>query len=238
MDVLAGHGVNRLSLGVQSFSPSKLQSLDRQHTIEDVTRAIALARPAFPLLSLDLIFAAPGESPDTWQYDLDMAMASHVDHLSTYGLTIEQGTLFWNRRQKGLFSEIDDRTQRSMYEAAIDSLTLAGWEHYEVSNFAGPGCRCRHNETYWLGEAYYAAGPGAARYIDHRRESNHRSTTTYIRRVLNGQSPVAETEFVGPEDQAREKLIFGLRRLEGIDLSAFEATTGYGVAALAGGCLR
>ena len=81
-----------------------------------------------------------------------------------------------------------------------------------------PAFSCRHNETYWRGNAFYAAGPGGTAYVDHRRESNHRSTTTYIRRVMNGQSPVVETEVVGSEDQAREKLIFGLRRLEGIQV--------------------
>ena len=102
-----------------------------------------------------------------------------------------------------------------MYELAIDTLTAAGYEHYEVSNFARPGHRCRHNENYWLGGEYFAAGPGASRFIAGRRETNHRSTTTYIQPLLSGESPVAESEQLGPEDSARERLVFALRRLEG-----------------------
>ena len=106
--------------------------------------------------------------------------------------------------------------QRDMYALAIDRLTAAGFEHYEVSNFARPGCRSRHNETYWSGDGYFAAGPGAARYVGGVRETNHRSTTTYLQRVLAGESPVAERESLSPEAQARELLVFGLRRIEGV----------------------
>src|SRR5438046_2488810 len=121
-----------------------------------------------------------------------------------------------------------------MNELAIDTLTTAGYEHYEVSNFARPGHRCRHNENYWLGSSYFAAGPGASRFISGRRETNHKSTTTYIHRVLTGQSPVAESEQLGPEDSARERLVFSLRRLEGIDPAAFAASTGFTIDDLIG----
>jgi oxygen-independent coproporphyrinogen-3 oxidase len=121
-----------------------------------------------------------------------------------------------------------------MYELAIDTLTAAGYEHYEVSNFARPAHRCRHNENYWLGGQYFAAGPGAARFLAGRRETNHRSTTTYISRVLAGRSPVAESEQLGPEDAARERLVFALRRLEGIDLPSFAASTGFDARQLGG----
>ena len=114
-----------------------------------------------------------------------------------------------------------------MYETAIDTLTAANFEHYEVSNFAKPRHFCRHNETYWLGGEYYAAGPGAARYINGRRQMNHRSTTTYIKRVLAGKSPVAETETLDSEGAARERLVFGLRRLNGVDRACFASTTGF-----------
>lgn len=112
-----------------------------------------------------------------------------------------------------------------MYVAAINTLRAAGFEHYEVSNFALPGHRCRHNESYWLGHSYFAVGPGAARYVNGRREMNHRSTTTYLKRVLAGQSPVAESETLDPEDRAREALVFSLRRLEGISRDDFAART-------------
>jgi oxygen-independent coproporphyrinogen III oxidase len=108
-----------------------------------------------------------------------------------------------------------------MYEMAIDTLSGAGFEHYEVSNFARPGHRCRHNEVYWKGQSYYAAGPGAARYVDGWREMNHRSTVTWMRRLMQGESPVAERERLEGDERARERLVFGLRRLEGIELARF-----------------
>jgi len=125
-----------------------------------------------------------------------------------------------------------------MYLAAIDALARAGFEHYEVSNFARPGHRCRHNEVYWAGDGYFAAGPGAARYIDGRRETNHRSTMTWLKRVMAGESPVAEQEMLGAEDRAREMLVLGLRRLAGVDRAPFAARTGFDVDELGGPELR
>ena len=121
-----------------------------------------------------------------------------------------------------------------MYLAAIDTLAAAGFEHYEVSNFARPGRRCRHNEVYWAGEEYFAAGPGAARYLEGRREINHRSTTTWLKRVLAGESPVAESETLSSEDRAREGLVLALRRREGIAREAFAARFGFSIESLAG----
>jgi oxygen-independent coproporphyrinogen-3 oxidase len=132
---------------------------------------------------------------------------------------------------------VDEEIERQMYEVAIDMLNAAGFDHYEVSNFAKPGHRCRHNENYWLGGQYFAAGPGAARFVGGVRQTNHRSTTTYINRVLSDQSPVAETEQLAPEDAARERLVFALRRLEGIDTQQFAAATGFSVESLGGEAL-
>jgi oxygen-independent coproporphyrinogen-3 oxidase len=132
---------------------------------------------------------------------------------------------------------LDDELERMLYDTAIDTLAAAGLEHYEVSNFARRGRRCRHNATYWAAESYFAAGPGAARYVDGRRETNHRSTTTYIQRVLTGQSPVAESETLSPEDRAREMLVLGLRRMAGIDVAELFRRTGCRIEDLAGAAL-
>jgi oxygen-independent coproporphyrinogen-3 oxidase len=147
--------------------------------------------------------------------------------VSTYGLTFENGTTFWSRRAQGELVECDEELQRDMYALAIDQLTAAGFEHYEVSNFAKPGCRSRHNQVYWSGDGYFAYGPGAARYINGVRETNHRSTTTYLKRVLSGQSPVEDAEELPAEARARELLVFGLRRMEGVSRSGFYERTGY-----------
>ncbi len=238
MRVLATYGVNRISLGAQSFNPTKLQTLERNHVAGDIAAAVQLARSANCQVAIDLIFAAPGETMSDWLADLDAAIALEPEHISTYGLTFEHGTSFWTRREKQDLIEVDEEPQRDMYLAAIDRLTAAGFEHYEVSNFARPGHRSRHNQVYWTGAAYHAIGPGAARYLRGRRETNHRSTTTYIRRMLAGESPVAESEQLTGEDAARERLIFALRRLEGIDTKEFAAETGYDVDALVPGKLE
>lgn len=234
IDVLGRHGVNRVSLGGQSFEPGKLALLERDHTPQQVPTAVTLLRQAGISVALDLIFAAPGESLEAWQADVAAALRLAPQHLSTYGLTIEKGTSFWTRQAKGKLEELDEEVQRSMYLHAIDALTDAGFEHYEVSNFARPGCRSRHNEAYWAGVGYFAAGPGATRYVDGVRQTNHRSTTTYIKRVLRGEAPVAESETLLPENRARERLVFGLRRLEGVRRDAFHAATGYTIEGLAG----
>jgi oxygen-independent coproporphyrinogen-3 oxidase len=115
---------------------------------------------------------------------------------------------------------------------AIERLTGAGFEHYEVSNFARRGCRSRHNQTYWSGDGYYAAGPGAARYVNGVRETNHKSTTTYIKRLLAGQSAVVERERLPPEGRARELLVFGLRRMDGVARGEFHERSGFELDAL------
>lgn len=232
--LLAKRGVTRISLGAQSFHDEKLSKLERDHTAEDIGHTVASAHDAGLEVSIDLIFAAPGETLAEWESDLEQAIALGTGHVSTYGLTYEQGTTFWSRRLKAELSELDEELQRDMYLIAIERLTAAGFEHYEVSNFGKNGQHSQHNEAYWAGNEYFAVGPGAARYVEGARETNHRSTTTYLKRVLAGESPVAEREELTDEERAHERLVFGLRRLEGIDVEAFAKKTGYEVDALAG----
>ncbi len=234
LDMLAERGVNRISLGGQSFNAAKLRTLERDHTPEQLAGAVRAAKQKIASVSLDLIFGVPGETLEIWQADLETALALEPDHISTYGLTFEQGTPFWNRLAKGELGRLDEELERAMYATAIDALVSRGFEHYEVSNFARPGHRCRHNEVYWSGQSYFAVGPGAARYIGGRREMNHRSTTTYLARVLGGQSPMNESEELSAADRARETLVFGLRRLAGIQRESFAAQTGFELDALVG----
>lgn len=234
MAVLAARGVTRLSLGAQTFSPAKLALLERDHAPQQIRSAVALARGHSMSVSLDLIFGTPGETLDGWQRDLAAALELAPDHVSTYGLTFERGTAFGGRLARGELARQSEESERALYAAAIDRLQAAGFEHYEVSNFAQPDRRCRHNEVYWAAQGYFAAGPGAARYVDGRREVNHRSTTTYLKRVLAGQSPVAEHETLSPPERAREALVLGMRRLAGVDRRAFAVQTGFEVDELAG----
>ena len=238
--LLAEHGVTRVSLGAQSFQPAKLQTLERDHQPADIRRAATLIRESGLQLALDLIFGVPGETATDWQLAdaWTAAMSLEPDHVSTYGLTFERGTTFWNRLSHGQLARADEDLERSLYLRAIERLSAAGLEHYEVSNFARPGRRCRHNEAYWAGEQYDAAGPGATSYIAGVRQTNHRSTTTYLKRIQAGESPVAEREQLAPEDRARELLVFGLRRMAGVDRDWFAARSGFTIDALVGPALR
>ncbi|MBA2113307.1 radical SAM family heme chaperone HemW [Bremerella alba] len=224
--VLQSAGVTRVSLGVQSFQRDKLKLLERDHDRAQIEAAAKLLLPRIPNLSFDLIFAAPGETLAQWEDDLQSAIQLGIAHISTYGLTFEKGTTFWNRLHHDQLHEVDEELQREMYLAGIDRLTGAGFEHYEVSNFARPEHESRHNMQYWLGKRYFAAGPGASRHVGMIRETNHRSTTAYIRRMHQGSSPVAEHEELTSQMKAREQLVFGLRMLAGIHIPTFKEDTG------------
>ena len=223
--VLADHGINRVSLGSQSFHPHLLDVLDRRHSPAHVAEAVNCVRRRIPVVSLDLIFGAPGQTEAEWRADLAAALTLAPDHVSTYGLTYEKGTPLWKRRQRGQVRPLDEDAELALYSTAIDVLESAGFEHYEISSFARPGRRCRHNETYWANDAYFGFGMGAARYVRGRRELNTRDLKAYIRRVLSGESAVFQSEELPPDERARETMAVQLRRAEGIDRTAFREQT-------------
>ena len=226
LDVLVSHGVNRISLGVQSFDQRKLGILQRSHTGDVAQEIVRATAQRIENLSIDLIFAAPGESLDDWTLDLRTALSLPIVHLSTYALTFEKGTTFWNRHRRGELKGVSEQTEVDMYEVTREMTSQIGLEHYEVSNFARAGSRCRHNVAYWQGRGWYAAGPGAASFANGQRNVNHRSTTTYLRRMESGQSPVAESESITPLQYARERAAFGIRMIDGIDVSQLSEETG------------
>lgn len=217
MKVWRDHGVNRVSVGGQSFDREKLQVLERIHTPDSLVKTLEMLRNFFPKVSLDLIFGVPGETLKRWHEDIETALKLGVRHISTYGLTYEKGSAFWGRLQRGILRSIDEELELEMYKYSCDRLVAAGLEHYEVSNFAYPGEHCLHNETYWSGNRYWAFGPGAAFFLGNTRGVKHRSTTTYIKRLMKGESPVGEEEEISQEQLIRERLVFGLRRMEGVD---------------------
>jgi oxygen-independent coproporphyrinogen-3 oxidase len=237
IDRLAANGVNRVSLGVQSFDRRILDVLERDHDAAQVEAAVRHLAHRIPNISLDLIFGVPGQSLELWRETLARAVALGPVHISTYGLTFEKGTAFWSRRAKGTLQQAPDELEREMYALAMDELPRQGFEQYELSNFAKPGYRCRHNETYWAGQPYYGFGPGAARYLDGRRETNHRSVATWMARVLSGRSPVGDVDVLAPADRARETLVVGLRRSEGVDRAAFRGTTEFDLDDVAGAAI-
>jgi oxygen-independent coproporphyrinogen-3 oxidase len=236
--LLAGHGVTRVSIGAQSFHPHLLKNLERIHNPEDVPRAVECVRERIAQVSLDLIFGVPGQTLDEWDRDLRRALALQPEHIATYGLTFEKGTPLWKQRQRGQVQSLSEDAELEMYCQAMDVLTAAGFEHYEISNFARPGRRCRHNQVYWANHAYHGFGVGAARYVRGRREMNTRDTQSYIRRVLAGEKPLLQAEELAPEERARETLALQLRRADGIQRTDFQQQTGFDLDALAGEKLR
>ena len=218
------YGINRVSIGGQSFQSEKLRSLQRDHSPKQLIEAIERSAQIVGNVSLDLIFAAPDESLAEWEEDLKQALALPLKHLSTYGLTYEKGARLWSQLQQGEVQRVDEDSELAMYLATIERLHQAGWEHYEVSNFAKPGFRSRHNEIYWTDQRWWAFGPGAARFINRTRSTNHRSTTEYIKRMRRGDSPIAESDELSDAQLLIDRLVFGLRRLEGIKWGKVIAT--------------
>ena len=226
IDALLSLGVNRISLGVQSLNAEKLKRLERDHNAAEVARAVELAKANVASVSMDLIFAAPQETLQQWQTDLADALALQPDHLSTYELTYEKGTQFWNRLQRGGLAIADEDLRADMYEHSIQQLKQAGWEHYELSSFSAVGHQCSHNQSYWNGNDYFAFGPGASRFIDGIRSTNHQSTLTYMKRLEAGQNPTEQTEQLTGVAAARERLVVGMRLLQGVNVAQLEAATG------------
>ncbi len=237
-DVLAAGGVNRVSLGAQSFQPALLRALERNHSPEEVPRALELIRPRFPFWSFDLIFGVPGSTPELWASDLSTALALGPSHLSCYGLVFEKGTALWKQERAGLVRPVDEEAERAMYEHTIDRLALEGLAMYEISNFARPGHESRHNLVYWANDAYFGVGLGAARYIRGVRSSNTRDLPAYLKRIEEGRDATGPTETLDPEARARETAVLMLRRVAlGLDRGDFVRRTGHDFDDLAGPAL-
>jgi len=222
--LLRDHGINRISLGGQSFDSAKLKMLGRDHTGDQLANAVDVATQWFREVSVDLIFGVPGEDMQVWKSDLQLATSRGVSHLSTYGLTYEKGAQYWSQLQKGQIAAVSEETELEMYLYAIETLTQLGMDHYEVSNFAKPESKCRHNQTYWQGDPWLGFGPGAAAYVDGTRSVNHRSTLKYLQRMEAGQSPVAESQKLDWSTRTRERFIFGMRQLKGVEWNALASS--------------
>jgi oxygen-independent coproporphyrinogen-3 oxidase len=232
--ILADHGVNRVSLGAQSFRPDLLRVLERDHLPPDVPRALECIRRRIGNVSLDLIFGVPGQRLEDCHGDLDRALDLEPNHVSTYGLTYEKGTRLWKQRRQGEVRALDEDIELAMYTAAMDRLATAGFEQYEISNHARPGYRCKHNETYWANEAYFGFGVGAASYVRGVRRLNTRDLRGYLRRAMSGELTHFQSEELPPRERAVETVAVQLRRAAGIDRAAFRTQTGFDLDAVAG----
>jgi oxygen-independent coproporphyrinogen III oxidase len=237
-DVLVDGGVNRVSLGAQSFQPELLRALERNHSPEEVPKALDLIRPRFPFWSFDLIFGVPGSTPALWADDLETALRLGPSHLSCYGLVYEKGTALWKQERAGLVHPVDEEFERTMYEHTIDRLAAEGLAMYEISNFARPGHESRHNLVYWSNDAYFGVGLGAARYLRGVRSSNTRDLPSYLRKIHERRDATGPTETLDPEARARETAVLMLRRtVIGLDRDDFRRRTGFAFDAIAGEAL-
>ncbi len=228
LKTLFGLGVNRLSIGAQSFDQAQLKFLGRNYDRQDIVTAVKLARQAgFENISLDLIFAIPGSDLRSWQADLQSAIDLGVEHISAYSLTYEENTPLKKDLDTGVVTSVDEQTDRTMYELAIDMLAQAQIDQYEISNFARNGFQCRHNLTYWANQPYIGIGPAAGGYWQGSRTLNVANAKDYIERINNGQSVFAQQESVTGVDLACETAVLNLRRITGINFLEFKENTGY-----------
>ncbi|HET7565145.1 MAG TPA: radical SAM family heme chaperone HemW [Gemmatimonadaceae bacterium] len=212
-------GVNRLSIGSQSFDPRVLDWMHRTHSAEQITQAVAAARAGgIENLSLDLIFALPQELGRDWDRDLEHALALAPQHLSFYGLTIEPTTPLARWRDRGEVREAPEERYESEFLRAHDLLARAGYEHYEVSNYARPGKRSRHNSSYWRRVPYAGFGPAAHEFDGVRRRWNIAPYAGWVRAVHEGRDPLEADEVLGDESRRAEEVYLGLRVAEGVDI--------------------
>jgi oxygen-independent coproporphyrinogen-3 oxidase len=210
-------GVNRLSIGLQSFDPSVLKALERIHSAESARSAFHAARRAgFENVNLDLIYGADGESVDSWDRTVSEAVALAPEHLSCYALTIEPATSLGRKVAAGLVPAPDPDVQAEMYEAACSMLAEAGYEHYEVSNWAKSGHRSVHNMGYWEGQPYLGLGAGAHSHRDGVRWWNVRPPQQYLVEVEAGRRPVGGSEALSRAEREMERLLLGLRVADGV----------------------
>lgn len=212
-------GINRLSLGTQSFSDQELFFLGRRHDAGQNHRALEHALAAgFENISIDLIYGLPGSTPEQWQQNLDQAFAYPIKHLSAYHLTIEPDTPFGKKKAKGELEELDEQTSLQQFEMLIDHNRRQGMEHYELSNFALPGYRSRHNASYWQRQRYLGLGPSAHSYNLTSRHQNIASLKLYMDGIKEGK-PAMQEEILDKNDHFNDYLITGLRTREGISLN-------------------
>ncbi len=218
--ILASAGVNRVSLGAQSFDRATLRRLGRAHDATQIARSVELLRAAgIRAVNVDLIFAVPGQDLERLRRDVDACLALAPEHVSLYGLTFESGTAFTRARDAGRIHALDADIELELYRDALARLSAGGIHQYEVSNLARAGHRSRHNAVYWRNDSYLGFGPSAVSASRGVRWRNAPAVAEWARRVLGGESPVVESEQLSPERSLRETLVLGLRTRRGVRFS-------------------
>jgi oxygen-independent coproporphyrinogen-3 oxidase len=217
--MLRDAGINRISLGVQSWDDDLLRLLGRDHSAAQAEQSFHIFRNAgFENVSIDLMFALPGQSEEQWRASLEKTITLHPEHISTYCLTYEEDTEFLARFRRGEFCTNDNGEAR-FFEIAIDALQSAGYEHYEISNFAKPRFRSQHNQAYWRGADYLGLGPSAWSTLGSMRWQNVADHREYARRLFAGESPIDLKEELTSDMKRTERIALGLRTIHGIPIA-------------------
>lgn len=224
---LADAGVNRFSLGIQSFIDRELQLLGRVHNSDDAVRAIEIMRySGVRNLSIDLIYGMPGQTMREWSYTLSKTLDLSPEHISAYELTPEEGTPLFDSIKDGSLQKPDEDIIIRMYHHAIDALTASGYKHYEISNFARPGFECRHNLNYWDRGQYIGFGAGAHSFIGDKRIKNTSDINRYINELKTGKLSIEDATEISCEDAIKEFIFLGIRKTGGLNVKGFRDDLG------------
>ncbi len=225
LQILRTSGINRLSIGIQSFDDDELNFLGRLHSSYDAGQAVHLAKASgFENIGIDLIYGIPGQNLESWKKTLEKAVSLKPKHISTYELTVEKETLLHQYVDTKKVEIMEEDKIIEMYNCAIDYLSSEGFEHYEISNFALPDYFCRHNMNYWNRGEYYGVGLGAHSFIRGKRFHNTAVLNDYVSLVSADKCPVRETEVISEEKALSEAVFLGLRKTSGINLKTFYQT--------------
>lgn len=228
-DILRQLPVNRISMGAQTFDNERLRFLHRRHHAEDVAKAVErLKQAGIYNISIDLMFGFPAESMEEWQRDIKEAISLDVEHISAYSLMYEEGTPLYRLLEAGRVKETDEETYRQMYETLIDLLTDAGYEHYEISNFAKPGCRSIHNSSYWQDIPYIGLGAAAHSYTKGTKTTrswNIDNIGQYTESIGKGEFP-SEAEVLDTRTRYNDLITTSLRTCDGIELAKLKSNFG------------
>lgn len=217
LDTLHGAGVTRLSMGIQTFDREERTCLGLSSTIEETKEGIRLVKQSgFSNFNLDVIYGIPGQTIVSWDRTLEQACECEPNHVSCYALSVEEGTRFEHAFRRGELKLVETETEQQFQVYANEQLAAAGYEQYEISNWAKPGRACRHNQCYWKGQDFLGVGPSAQSYMAGSRFGNVSNLEQYCGRLENDQSAVTEREHLSIRQQEKERVVFGLRMLDGV----------------------
>lgn len=235
LDVMKNYSVNRLSMGVQTFDDRLLKKIGRKHTAKDVYDTIQLLEDKnFQNVTIDLIYALPGQSLESFRDTVRRALELDLPHYALYSLILENQTMFMNWVRRGKMQLPEQEVEAQMYAETIEAMEKAGRMQYEISNFAKPGFESQHNLVYWNNQNYFGLGAGASGYLANKRYKNRGPIQHYLKALNNGQLPVLEEESLTQKEQIEEEMFLGLRKILGVEKKVFEERFGQSIVSIYG----